>query len=108
MRLIAKYGMKLKRLVAFNVLLFSSLIANAGFADKAKNAISREFNSFEGIWIMLGLIGGGLGLYLIMNQVQKRQAAKEAAQEAANPHQHQQHSHHRHHRHKHKVVKKSS
>lgn len=108
MKLITRYGMNLKRLIAINILLFSSLMAQAGFTDKAKNAISKEFNSLQGVWIMLGLIGGGLGLYIIMNYVQKKQAAKEAAEEAANPHHHQ-HSHHRHHRHhKHKVVKKSS
>jgi hypothetical protein len=96
--------MNLKRVIVFNVLLFSSLVSQAGFADKAKNAISKEFNSFEGIWIMLGLIGGGLGLYVIMNQVQKRQAAKEAAEDAARGPV----AHHHHRRHKHKVVKKSS
>lgn len=91
----------IKRLLVFNVLLFSSLYSVAGFADKVKNTVSKEFNSFEGIWIMLGLIGGGLGLYLVMNYINKRQAAKEAAEEAANPNQH-----HRHHRHRHRVVKK--
>ena len=95
--------LNLKRIIAFNILLFSSLISQAGFADKAKNAISKEFNSFEGIWIMLGMIGGGLGIYVIMNHVNKKQAAKEAARDAARgPIVH----HHR--RHKHKVVKKSS
>lgn len=96
--------MSLKRIIAFNILLFSSLVTKAGFADKAKNAISKEFNSFEGIWIILGLIGGGLGLYFIMNTIQKRQAAKEAAEDAAKGPS--AHSHHRHRRHK--VVKKAS
>ncbi len=96
--------MNLKRFLAFNILLFSSLITQAGFADKAKNAISKEFNSFEGIWIMLGLIGGGLGIYVIMNQVNKKQAAKEAAEEAARGTGGVHHAHRRHHRHK--VVKK--
>lgn len=106
MNFIGKYGLRIKQLIVFNLLLFSSLISKAGFADKAKNAISKEFNSFEGIWIMLGLIGGGLGLYIIMNQIQKRQAAKEAAQDAARGPSTTTH-HHRH-RHRHKVVKKSS
>ncbi len=97
--------MNLKRLVAFNILLFSTLITKAGFADKAKNAISKEFNSFEGIWIMLGLIGGGLGIYVIMNYVNKKQAAKEAAEDAARGTS-GIHHHHHHRRHKHKVVKK--
>ncbi len=97
--------MNLKRLIAFNILLFSSLITQAGFADKAKNAISKEFNSFEGIWIMLGLIGGGLGIYVIMNHVNKKQAAKEAAEEAARGTSGVQNMHH-HRRHKHRVVKK--
>lgn len=96
----------IKCIIAFNILLFSSLISKAGFADKAKNTLSREFNSFEGIWIMLGLIGGGLGLYVIMNQIQKRQAAKEAAEEAARGGSGVHHHHHRRHKH-HKVVKKS-
>ena len=91
-----------KRLMAFNILLFSSLCSMAGFADKVKNTVSKEFNSFEGIWIMLGLIGGGLGLYVVMNFINKRQASKEAAEEAANPHLHQHHHRHRHR----KVVKK--
>lgn len=91
-----------KRLMVFNILLFSSLYSMAGFADKVKNTVSKEFNSFEGIWIMLGLIGGGLGLYIVMNFINKRQAAKEAAEEAANPHLHQHHHRHRHR----KVVKK--
>ena len=95
----------IKRIIVFNFLLFSSLISQAGFADKAKNAISKEFNSFEGIWIMLGLIGGGLGLYIIMNKVQKKQAAKEAAEDAARG---PVATHHHHRRHKHKVVRKSS
>ena len=71
MKSIRKYGMGIKRIIALNILLFSSLISYAGFADKAKNALSKEFNSLEGIWIMLGLIGGGLGIYVIMNKVQK-------------------------------------
>lgn len=104
MQLMSKNTSEIKRFIAFNILLFSSLISQAGFADKAKNAISKEFNSFEGIWIMLGLIGGGLGLYVIMNQIQKKQAAKEAAEEAARGgsgvHHHRRHKHH-------KVVKKS-
>ena len=104
MKSITKYRMNLKRFIALNILLFTSLISNAGFADKAKNAISKEFNSFEGIWIMLGLIGGGLGVYLIMNQVNKRQAAKEAAEDAARIASGNQPTHHR--RHKHRVVKK--
>ncbi|MBK7668422.1 MAG: hypothetical protein IPJ32_14440 [Sphingobacteriaceae bacterium] len=104
MKSIGKYRMNLKRFIALNILLFNSLITQAGFADKAKNAISKEFNSFEGIWIMLGLIGGGLGIYVIMNQVNKRQAAKEAAEDAARGTSGVQHSHRRHHRHK--VVKK--
>ena len=104
MKSIGQYGIQLKRLIALNILLFSSLITNAGFADKAKNALSKEFNSLEGIWIMLGLIGGGLGIYVIMNQVNKKQAAKEAAADAARgPNQS---AHHRRH-HRHKVVKKS-
>ena len=104
MKSITKYRISIKRFIALNILLFSSLISNAGFADKAKNAISKEFNSFEGIWIMLGLIGGGLGVYLIMNQVNKRQAAKEAAEDAARIASGTQPMHHR--RHKHRVVKK--
>ena len=104
MKLTGKHISRIKQLVIFNLLLFSSLISRAGFADKAKNAISKEFNSLEGIWIMLGLIGGGLGVYFIMNKVQKKQAEKEAAQDAARGPS--VHSHHRHRRHK--VVKKSS
>ena len=104
MKSIERYGMNLKRFLALNILLFSSLITQAGFADKAKNAISKEFNSFEGIWIMLGLIGGGLAIYVIMNQVNKKQAAKEAAEEAARGTSGAHHAHRRHQRHK--VVKK--
>lgn len=95
-----------RRLYAFNVLLFSSLVGFAGVTDKVKNALSKEFNSLQGVWIMLGLIGGGLTLYLIMNKIQKRQAEKEAAQASANPHMQQHHHHRRHHRHK--VIKKTS
>jgi hypothetical protein len=105
MKLKGKYSMNLRRLIVLNVLLFSSLISQAGFADKAKNAISREFNSFEGIWIMLGLIGGGLAIYVIMNKVQKKQAEKEAAEEAARGTSGVHHAHH-HRRHKHRVAKK--
>jgi hypothetical protein len=105
MKMNCKHITYIKRVIVFNILLFSSLVSQAGFADKAKDALSREFNSFEGIWIMLGLIGGGLGLYVIMNQVQKKQAAKEAAQDAARGPV--AHTHH-HRRHKHKVAKKSS
>lgn len=98
--------MNLKSLIAFNILLFSSLASKAGFADKVKNTVSKEFNSFEGIWIMLGLIGGGLGLYIVMNYIQKKDAAKEAAQDAARGGGGVS-THHRHHRHKSKIVKKS-
>jgi hypothetical protein len=100
----AKKGMFMKRLLAFNILLFSSLCGMAGVTDKVKNALSKEFNSLQGVWIMLGLIGGGLTLYVIMNKIQKKQAEKEAAQASANP---QIHHHHRRH-HRHKVVKKTS
>jgi hypothetical protein len=104
MKLMAKYRMKLSRFLAVNILLFSTLVTKAGFADKAKNALSKEFNSFEGIWIMLGLIGGGLAIYVIMNQVNKKQAAKEAAEDAARAASGTQPTHHR--RHKHRVIKK--
>jgi hypothetical protein len=97
-------GMIIRRLFAFNILIFSSLVSLAGFTDKAKEAISREFNSFEGIWIILGLLGGGLGFYFLMSYINKKNAEKEAAQEAANPHH--QPIHRR--RHKHRVVKKTS
>jgi len=97
----------LKRLIALNVMIFSSLISFAGFADKAKNAISKEFNSFEGIWIIAGLLGGGLGFYLLMSYISKKNAAKEAAEAAANPHNpNLRHNPRR--RHKHRVVKKTS
>ncbi|HWY10987.1 MAG TPA: hypothetical protein VN026_06670 [Bacteroidia bacterium] len=104
MRIAEKKGMILRRVIALNILIFSSLVSLAGFTDKAKNALSREFNSFEGIWIILGLLGGGLGFYFLMSYINKKNAEKEAAQEAANPHHH---VHHRR-RHKHRVVKKTS
>jgi hypothetical protein len=101
----AKKGMISKRLAALSILVFSSLYGMAGVTDKVKNALSKEFNSLQGVWIMLGLIGGGLTLYVIMNKIQKKQAEKEAAQASANPNI--QHHHHRRH-HRHKVVKKTS
>lgn len=101
----ATKGMLLKRLAAFNVLLFSSLCGFAGVTDKVKNTLSKEFNSMQGVWIMLGLIGGGLTLYVIMNKIQKKQAEKEASEASSNPHLH--HTHHRRH-HRHKVIKKTS
>ena len=104
MKVTGKKGMILKRITAISILIFSSLASFAGFTDKAKNAISKEFNSFEGIWIILGLLGGGLGFYFLMSYINKKNEAKEAAQEAANPHQQ---VHHRR-RHKHRVVKKTS
>ena len=69
MRVTVKKGIMLRRLAAFNILIFSSLVSLAGFTDKAKNALSKEFNSFEGIWIILGLIGGGLGFYFLMSYI---------------------------------------
>ena len=104
MKAIGKKGMMLRRLIAFNFLIFSSLVSLAGFTDKAKDAISKEFSSFEGIWIILGLLGGGIGFYFVMNYINKKNDAKEAAREAANPHH--QPIHRR--RHKHRVVKKTS
>ena len=104
MKATAKKGIMLRRLIAFNFLIFSSLVSLAGFTDKAKDAISKEFNSFEGIWIILGMLGGGLGFYFIMGFINKRNEAKEAARAAANPHH--QPIHRR--RHKHRVVKKTS
>ena len=101
----AKKGIIIKRVLAFNFLIFSSLVSLAGFTDKAKNAISKEFNSFEGIWIIAGLLGGGLGFYLLMSYMNKRSDAKAAAEEAANPHN--PNLHHRR-RHKHRVIKKTS
>lgn len=94
-------GTTTRRVLAFNVVIFSSLVSLAGFTDKAKNAISKEFNSFEGIWIILGLIGGAIGFYFVMSYINKKNAEKEAA---ANPHQPVLHRR----RHKHRVVKKTS
>ena len=104
MKVTGTKGIILRRLVALNILIFSSLVSLAGFTDKAKNALSREFNSFEGIWIILGLLGGGLGFYFLMSYINKRNDAKEAAREAANPHHLATHRR----RHKHRVVKKTS
>lgn len=105
MKITEKKGVFFKRIIALIFLLFSSLATLAGFADKAKNAISKEFNSFEGLWIIAAMLGGGLGFYLIMSYISKKNAEKEAAEAAANPHN--PHLHHRR-RHKHRVVKKSS
>ena len=105
MKTTEKKWMILKRVLAFKLLLFSSLVSLAGFTDKAKNAISKEFNSFEGIWIIAGLLGGGLGFYLLMGWISRKNDAKEAAEAAANPHN--PNLHHRR-RHKHRVVKKTS
>lgn len=105
MKTTVKKRMIMKRIIAFNFLIFSSLISLAGFTDKAKNAISKEFNSFEGIWIIAGLLGGGLGFYLLMSWISRRNDAKEAEEAAANPHN--PNLHHRR-RHKHRVVKKTS
>ena len=97
--------MWVKRLAALNILLFSSLFASADFGGKLKNTVSKEFNSLTGIYIMGGLIGAGLLIYIITNYVFKEKQ-EELPKDAM---QHSQHNHLRHkmrHSH-HKDVKKS-
>ena len=95
----------MKRLFALNILIFTSLYASADFSGKLKNTVSKEFNSLTGIYIMGGLIGAGLLIYIITNYVFKEKQddlPKDAMQ-------HSQHNHLRHKmRHSHnKDIKKS-
>jgi hypothetical protein len=91
-----------RKLFLLMLLTFSSLFSHAGATDKFKNLISKQFNSFEGIYIMGGIIAGSLLVYVISNYLMKEKEDKNP-----NPAAHH-HSHHRHHRHHHRVVKKTS
>jgi hypothetical protein len=90
-----------KYLLLLMLLNFSTLFTYAGAADKMKNMISKQFNSFEGIYIMGGIIVGSLLVYVISNYLMKEKESKTPTPTAHH------HSHPRHHRH-HRVVKKTS
>lgn len=95
----------IKCIIMLNIFIFSSLIASADFSGKIKNTVSKEFNSLTGIYIMGGLIGAGLLIYIITNYLFKEKQ-DELPKDAM---QHSQHNHLRHKlRHSHnKDVKKS-
>lgn len=93
--------MRVSRIVMLNILLFSSLLAEANFGGKLKNTLSKEFNSLTGIYIMGGLIAVGLLIYILSNYVFKEKEDKTPHDGTA----HHTHHHHRHkHRHPHKKV----
>jgi hypothetical protein len=91
----------LKRLALTLMLTFSALASQAGFTDKIKNTVSKDFNSFQGIYIMGGIIVGGLLIYVVSNHMMKEKPEDKEATPTVH------HSHHRHHRH-HRVAKKST
>lgn len=92
MKTISKIRMGIKRIVFLNILLLSSLAANADFGGKVKSTVSKEFTSLTGIYIMGGLIVVGLVIYLISNYVFKEKDEK-LPDEAFH---HSQHNHLRH------------
>lgn len=101
-----KNKLVIKRIVLFNILLFSSLFANADFGGKLKDTLSKEFNSLIGVYIMGGVIGAGLLIYFISNYFIKEKEDELPPDSL----QHSQHNHLRHKmRHSHnKDVKKPS
>lgn len=97
------FNKRLSKLLLLTLLTFSTHLSQAGATDKIKNMVSKQFNSFEGIYIMGGIIAGSLLVYVITNYMMKDKTDKNPTP-TVNPHAH---SHHRHHRH-HRVVKKTS
>jgi hypothetical protein len=94
-----KFSAKLLLLI---LLTFSTLFSFAGGAtNKMKDLISSQFNSFEGIYIMGGIIVGSLLVYVISNYLMKDKESK-------NPTPTVPTHHHHHHRRHHRVVKKTS
>jgi hypothetical protein len=72
MKIIKDKKISVKRLSLIIIFIISTLCMQAGSADKYKKLITKEFGSFEGIYIMGGLIVVGLGIYLISNHYSKK------------------------------------
>lgn len=99
MKIIEDKKMSGKKISLVIILTINALCMSAGSADKYKKLISKEFGSFEGIYIMGGLIVVGLGIYLISNHYSKKndklEKEKQKQQLSSNPQTHARRAHRR-------------
>ncbi|MBK9285425.1 MAG: hypothetical protein IPM51_14070 [Sphingobacteriaceae bacterium] len=73
-------------------MLLSTQRASAGIVEKFQTFIGNEFSSFEGLYIMAGVIIGGLVFYIVSNHFVKEEKKESrpnlsVARERRNHHQ---------------------
>ncbi|HRH11288.1 MAG TPA: hypothetical protein PLU73_07220 [Bacteroidia bacterium] len=86
-------------LILVGSMLLGTQSAHASIVDKFKTFIGNEFSSFEGLYIMAGVIISGLLFYIISNHYVKDE--KREVRTGLNPVRERRH-------HAHRVIKKTS
>jgi hypothetical protein len=96
--------MKTISLKAFFILLGFMLLnaghVRAGIIDKFKEFAGTEFNNFQGLYIMAGIIISSLVIYILVNHFGKEEEKRVV--HGANYSGHRRHHHH------HRVIRKTS
>jgi fucose permease len=87
-------------LILLGCMLINTGHMHAGIADKFKEFAGTEFNNFQGLYIMAGIIVSSLVIYILVNHFGKEE--EEKASHGAH------YSHHRRHQHHHRVIRKTS
>jgi hypothetical protein len=86
-------------LILAGLVLLGSGTMKAGISDKFKEFVGNEFSSFQGLYIMAGVIISGLVLYVFVNHFGKEESDERRGMG---------HVSHRRHRHHHRIIKKTS
>jgi hypothetical protein len=88
-------------LILAGLMLLCSGSIEAGIIDKFKEFAGAEFNNFQGLYIMSGVIIAGLVIYILVNHFGKEEEQRNVRHGA-------NYTHHRRHQHHHRIVKKTS
>ncbi len=81
MKTIEEKRVGFKKFTFVIILTISTLYTHAITASKFKDLITKEFGSLTGIYIMGGIIIGGLGVFFISNHFSKKSAEIEREKE---------------------------